>query len=92
MIRSVKNTATRQFMESGKSKFRGMDQAVAMRRLAQLNAAPSLDALSPLKSVGLHKLKGDRAGFRAMTINGPWRLVFRFENGDAHDVEIVDYH
>lgn len=90
MIRSIKNTATRQFIESGKSKFKGM--ALAMRRLAQLNAAPSLDALSPLKSVGLHKLKGDRAGYWAMTINGPWRLVFRFEDGDAHEVEIVDYH
>jgi proteic killer suppression protein len=31
-------------------------------------------------------------GFWALTINGPWRLVFRFADGDAHDVEIVDYH
>lgn len=92
MIRSVRNTATRQFLENGKSKFKGLDQALAMRRLAQLNATPSLDALSPLKSVGLHKLKGDRSGYWAMTINGPWRLVFRFQDGDAHDVEIVDYH
>lgn len=92
MIRSVKNTATRQLIETGKSRFKGLDQDIAFRRLSQLNAARSLDALSPLKSVGLHKLKGNRAGFWAMTINGPWRLVFRFEDGDAHDVEIVDYH
>ena len=92
MIRSVKNTATRQFFETGKSRFKGLDQDIAFRRLGQLNAAPTLDALSPLKSVGLHKLKGNRAGLWAMTINGPWRLVFRFEDGDAYDVEIVDYH
>jgi len=45
-----------------------------------------------LKSVGLHMLNGDRAGCWAVTINGPWHLVFRFSEGDAHDVEIVDYH
>ena len=43
-------------------------------------------------TVGLHKLTGNRSGFWAVTINGPWRLVFRFEAGDAHEVEIVDYH
>jgi len=50
------------------------------------------DFLSPLKSVGLHKLGGDRKGQWAMTINGRWRLCFRFADGDAWDVEIVDYH
>ena len=57
-----------------------------------LNAAVSLAQLSPLKSVGLHRLRGDRAGQWAMTINGPWRLCFRFEDGNAYDVEITDYH
>jgi proteic killer suppression protein len=40
----------------------------------------------------LHKLGGNRKQQWAMTINGPWRLCFRFDNGDAWDVEIVDYH
>jgi proteic killer suppression protein len=52
----------------------------------------SLRDLSPLKSVGLHKLKGDRAGQWAMTVNDRWRICFRFKDGDAYDVEIVDYH
>jgi proteic killer suppression protein len=52
----------------------------------------SLDDLAPLKSVGLHKLSGDRKTQWAMIINGPWRLCFRFEDGHAYDVEIVDYH
>lgn len=92
MIKSIADTATRQFVETGKSRFSGLDPAKAMARLNVLNAARSLDDISPLRSIGLHKLTGDRKGQWAMTINGPWRLCFRFENGDAHDVEIVDYH
>lgn len=60
--------------------------------MATLNAATTLSDLSPLKSVGLHKLGGDRKGQWAMTINGPWRLCFRFDDGSAWDVEIVVYH
>ena len=82
----------RQFIETGKSKFSSLDVALARQRLAELNAARSLDDLSPLRSVGLHKLKGDRRGCWAMTVNGPWRVVFRFRDGDAYEVEIVDYH
>jgi proteic killer suppression protein len=92
VIRSWKNAATRRFAESGKGRWSGLDNQRARLRLAQLDAASTLDDLSPLRSVGLHKLAGDRAGYWAMTINGPWRLVFRFQAGDAHDVEIVDYH
>jgi len=61
-------------------------------RLNQLDAAHALDDLGGLRSVGLHKLSGDRAGQWAVTINRPGRLVFRFDAGDAFDVEIVDYH
>ncbi len=43
-------------------------------------------------SVGLHKLKGARRRQWAMTVNGPWRICFELREGDAHDVEIVDYH
>ena len=64
----------------------------AMELLAALNAATSLADLSPLQSVGLHKLKGDRRGKWAMTVNGPWRICFRFSDGHAWEVEIVDYH
>ncbi|MGO8831863.1 MAG: type II toxin-antitoxin system RelE/ParE family toxin [Roseiarcus sp.] len=78
--------------EEGKCKFSGLDEDAAIEMLAALDAASSLDDLSPLKSVGLHKLKGGRKAQWAMTINGPWRLCFRFADGDAWDVEIVDYH
>ncbi len=92
MIKSWANGATQRFADTGKSKFSGLDEDAAMELLAALDAASSLGELSPLKSVGLHKLKGTRKDQWAMTINGPWRLCFRFENGDAWNVEIVDYH
>jgi toxin HigB-1 len=92
MIKSIANSATRQFTESGKSKFSSLDAGKAKMRLVMLQNARSLDDLAPLKSVGLHKLSGDRKNQWAMTINGPWRLCFRFEDGHAYDVEIVDYH
>lgn len=93
MIRSFANGRSRRFYEDGKTnKFRSMDIEAAEDLLAALDAATSLKDLSPLKSVGLHKLIGDRSGQWAMTVNGPWRICFRFKDGDAYDVEITDYH
>ena len=57
-----------------------------------MNVASALHDISPLKSVGLHKLKGARKDQWAMTVNGPWRICFKFRGGDAYEVEIVDYH
>lgn len=93
MIKSWASRSSQRFFEHGKaSKYRGLDAEIARDLLAVLEAATSLKDLSPLKSVGLHKLKGDRKGQWAMTVNGPWRICFQFRNGHAYDVEIVDYH
>jgi proteic killer suppression protein len=93
MIRTWANRASERFYTEGKSSpFRGLDVEAAQDLLAALRAARSLRDLSPLKSVGLHKLKGDRAGQWAMTVNDRWRICFRFKDGDVYDVEIVDYH
>ena len=69
-----------------------LDMELARQRLQELNGARSLDVISRLRSVGLHKLKGDRKGYWAINANGHWRIVFRFKDGDAYDVEILDYH
>ena len=93
MIKSWANRSSQRFSEQSKvSKFRGLDIEAAEELLAALDAATSLKDLSPLKSVGLHKLTGDRKGQWAMSVNGPWRICFSFRKGDAYDVEIVDYH
>lgn len=71
---------------------RGLDFEAAVDLLLALNVAKTLNDLSPLKSVGLHKLKDDRKDQWAMTVNGRWRICFEFRKGDALNVEIVDYH
>ena len=89
MIKSWANSRSRRFYEDGKiSKFRSLDIDAADELLAALDSATSLSDLSPLKSVGLHKLTGGRVGQWAMTVNGPWRICFRFKNGNAYDVNL----
>ena len=93
MIKTWASRASERFFREGKaSPFRGLDDAAAQDLLAVLDAATSLSDLSPLKSVGLHKLRGDRAGQWAMTVNARWRVCFRFKDGDVYDAELTDYH
>jgi proteic killer suppression protein len=51
-----------------------------------------LDDLRSPRSNRLHALRGDREGRHAIRINDQWRVCFRFEDGDAYDVEVTDYH
>jgi proteic killer suppression protein len=93
MIRSYANSATRRLAENGaSSKFPGLNLDKALQLLMALHAATALSEISPLKRVGLHPLKGNRKGQWAMTVNAGWRICFRYSDGDAFDVEIVDYH
>ena len=93
MIRSWRNVASQRVWGGEKpNRFRGLDFDAAAELLSALNVAESLQDISPLRSLGLHKLKGDRKGQWAMTINARWRICFEFRQGDAYDVEIVDYH
>jgi len=93
MIRSWRNAATRKVWEGERpNQFRGLDFAAAIDLLLALNVATALQDLSPLRSIGLHKLKGDRRHQWAMTVNARWRICFEFDKGDAYNVEIADYH
>ena len=67
-------------------------QKVALRKLAQVNAATTLDFLRVPPGNRLEQLSGDRDGQWSIRINDQWRVCFGFENGRALDVEIVDYH
>ena len=91
-IKSWGNSATRRLFETGRSAWPGLDVVKALNRLAAINAAQRLDQVGVLKSVGLHPRKGNRKGQWAVSVNGPWRVCFRFKDGNAFDVEIVDYH
>ena len=97
MFRSVIGTLedgeTERFYRTGKS--RRMPSEIRNRaamRLLQLNAATRIKDLRLPPSNRLEQLLGDRAGHWSIRINDQWRLCFRFENGDAFDVAIVDCH
>jgi proteic killer suppression protein len=93
MIRSWRNSVTRKVWEGERpNQLRGLDFEAAIDLLLALNVAKALSDLSPLKSVGLHKLKGERKNQWAMTVNARWRICFEFRQGDAYEVEITDYH
>jgi toxin HigB-1 len=93
MIRSWRNVISQKVWEGQRPRqFHGLDFEAATDLLAALNVAKALSDLSPLKSVGLHKLKGARKGQWAMTVNARWRICFEFRRADAFNVEIVDYH
>lgn len=72
-------------------RFAHIEQA-AKRKLRLLDAAVDLDFLRVPPGNRLEALSGDRRGPYSIRINDQWRLCFRFENGNAYDAEIVDYH
>ena len=67
-------------------------QQKARRKLSMLDAASALIDLKVPPSNRLEKLKGDRKGYYSIRINSQWRVCFYFKNGEASNVEIVDYH
>jgi proteic killer suppression protein len=71
--------------------FRGIEMA-ARTRLARLHAATSLVDLAAIRGNRLELLKGDRAGQYSIRINDQYRICFNWRDGNAYDVEIVDYH
>jgi len=93
VIRSFASSETERFFATGKSRRLPPEirKRVAMR-LTQLHAAVTLDDLRFPPSNRLEALKHDRKGQWSIRINDQWRVCFRFERGDAFDVEITDYH
>ena len=93
MIQSFASSETEHFFATGKS--RGLPRDILKRaamRLTQLDGATSLEDLRFPPSNRLEALARDRLGQWSIRINDQWRLCFRFEKGDAYDVEIADYH
>ena len=93
MTLGYKNAKTRKVYETGIPRgFKGPDGELAARRLDALQAAGSIADLSPLKSVNLHKLSGDRRNQWAININDVWRVCFTPADEGFDEVEIADYH
>lgn len=93
MIKSFANKETEELYITGKG--RKFPQAVCnigVRKLDYLNAAIRLDDLKAPPGNRLEQLKGDKKGYYSIRVNDQYRVVFRFDDGDAYDVEITDYH
>ena len=92
MIKSFRCKETQKLFETGRSKRFGAIAKVATRKLAQLDAAETLEFLRSPPGSRLEELKGDRSGQHSVRVNDQWRVCFRWTETGPEDVEIVDYH
>ncbi len=93
MIRSFRHKGLRRFYERGEAKGVPADQLKKLTNiLTLLDQAEAPEDMNAFPGWRLHALKGDMKGFWSLTVTGNWRLIFRMESGDAHDVDLVDYH
>jgi len=92
VIRRFRHRGLRRLYEDDDRRELNAQHVARIRRvLARLSAA-SEPRHRNLPGWRLHPLKGTLAGYWSVTISGNWRIVFRMENGDATDVDLVDYH
>jgi proteic killer suppression protein len=92
MIQSFRHRGLRRLYEAGTRRYLRADQVNKIERiLARLDEADEVSNMD-LPGFRLHPLRGDRAGFWAVTVQANWRIIFRFQAGHAYDVDLVDYH
>ncbi len=93
MIKNFQDKVTEKFYITGKSKkIPSNIQKVALRKLDYINSANKLDDLRIPPANRFEKLQGDLEEFYSIRINKQYRIIFKFEDGNAYDVKIVDYH
>lgn len=93
MIKTFKNNDAKSVFSDGKSKRIPADVLRrARRKLFAIDAAQRIEDLRTPPGNRLHPLEADRKGQYSLSINDQWRICFVFENGNAYDVEIRDYH
>ena len=92
MIQRFRHRGLKRLYEKDERRGLPADQLDKIARiLARLDEADGPDSMD-LPGFRLHPLKGDLKGFWSVSVSGNWRIVFRFEGGDACDVDMVDYH
>lgn len=93
MIKTFADAQTQELYLSGKARRVPPDVAArAARKLEQVNAAVRIEDLKVPPGNRLHPLEGDRREQYSIWVNNQWRICFRFEDGDAYEVEFCDYH
>lgn len=92
MIRTIRHKGLRRLYEDGDGRGVIGEHAAKLRDiLARLDAAATAEDLD-LPGFHLHALKGDRAGWWAITVRANWRVIFRIVDGEVLDIDYVDYH
>ena len=92
MIKTFRHKGLKRLFESGNPSGVQADQVRRLKdALAHIDLARH-PADVDLPGYRLHSLKGELKGHWSVTISGNWRIIFRFEDGDAFDVDLVDYH
>lgn len=92
MIRGFKHKGLKRLFEKGEAKGVRADHVDKVENiLAVLNRARKPEDMN-LPGFRLHRLKGDLKDFWSVTVRANWRVIFRFEQGDAYDIDYIDYH
>jgi proteic killer suppression protein len=92
MIRSFADAETEQVFHHRHSRRYAAFERIALRKLRQIHAASTVEELYAPPANRLELLKGDREGQWSLRINKQYRICFAWRDGDAYEVEIVDYH
>jgi proteic killer suppression protein len=92
MIRTIRHKGLKRLFEQDDPSGLNPEHVDKLRDiLATLHAAPTVEHMN-LPGFRLHLLKGQMKGFWAVTVRANWRVIFRFTEGNAEDVDYVDYH
>lgn len=92
MIKTVRHRGLKRLIERGDPSKINPQQVERVRRiLTRLQGAVQIEDMN-LPGFVLHPLTGELRGFWSVRVSGNWRLIFRFEDGHAFDVDLVDYH
>jgi proteic killer suppression protein len=93
LIRTFRHKGLRRLHEAGDR--RAVPSTLLTRILdvlAIIEAAPNVSRIGTFPGLRVHRLKGDLANFRSVSVSGNWRIIFRIEAGEAVDLDLIDYH
>jgi toxin HigB-1 len=92
MIVSFKHRGLKRLYDSGDRSGIRTDLLEKVQRILTVLDAASVPGALDLPGFRLHQLRGNLRGYWSVTVRANWRIIFRFSNGHAQDVELVDYH
>ncbi|MGI9490214.1 MAG: type II toxin-antitoxin system RelE/ParE family toxin [Geminicoccaceae bacterium] len=92
MIKTIRHRGLKRLFGRGETRGVQQEHVARLRRILDVLDEAETPADLDLPGYRLHPLKGTFEGFYAVNVSGNWRVIFRFEDGDAADVDYVDYH